>query len=271
MTCKSCDYRLKYATIGQITEVCPGIKSIRLKLDEGALKFSPGQFIMVGLTGYGEVPLGITTSPENEKFFEVCVRNVGTVTRAIHKLKTGDKVGVRGPYGNGFDIEGLHGSDLVIIAGGLGMAPLHSIVDYAKHHKEKFKGLQVLCGARCPEEILYLGNLEKDKDFANVLLTVDDADKSWQGEVGVITNLIPKVKVSPHTTVIMCGPPIMYKFVIPELEKLGIQDDNIQILLERRMKCGIGKCQHCTFGDKYVCLDGPVFKYSEIKDNIEAI
>jgi len=227
---------------------------------------------MLSLFGYGEVPVAVTTTPDKKTFFEVAVRSVGTVTRAINRMKKGDTIGVRGPYGNGYDFKQMHNKDVVVIAGGLGIAPLRSLIEYAKNHKRQFKSFQILYGAKNPDEILYDHELFACDKFARVMLTVDDVqDQHWGGLTGIITNHIDKLRITPDMRVIMCGPPIMYKFLIPEIEKFGIPDEHIQILLERRMKCGVGKCQHCTFGDKYVCLDGPVFKYSEIKDNIEAI
>lgn len=269
--CKTCDFKLREATVVKAESLCRDIISLRIKLDKGNLEFIPGQFIMLSLFGYGEIPVGITTTPDKKTYFEVAVRSVGTVTRAINRLKKGDKIGVRGPYGNGYDVEELHDKDLVIISGGLGIAPLRSLIEYVGGHKRKFKSLQILYGAKNPDEILYDRELFACDKFARVMLTVDEKNGPWGGLTGIITTHIDKLRITPDLKVIMCGPPIMYKFVIPELEKFGIPDENIQILLERRMKCGIGKCQHCTFGDKYVCLDGPVFKYSQIKDNLEAI
>lgn len=269
--CKTCDYELREAKVVKTESLCRDIKSLRIKLHKDSLEFVPGQFIMLSVFGYGEVPVGITTTPDKKAYFEVAVRSVGTVTRAINRLKKGDSIGVRGPYGNGYDIEELHDKDIIIISGGLGIAPLRSLIEYVGGHKRKFKSLQILYGAKNPDEILYDHELFACDKFANVMLTVDDKNGHWGGKTGVVTDHIAKLRITPDTAVIMCGPPIMYKFVIPEIEKFGIPDENIQILLERRMKCGIGKCQHCTFGDKYVCLDGPVFKYSDIKDNLEAI
>lgn len=270
-TCKTCDYKLKVGTVVKAENLCRDIKSLRIKLEGDPLEFTPGQFIMLSLFGYGEVPVGITTTPDKKTYFEVAVRSVGTVTRALNRLKKGDTVGVRGPYGNGYNIGEMHDKDLIIISGGLGIAPLRSLIEYVGGHRRKFKSLQILYGAKNPDEILYDHELFACDKFAQVMLSVNETKGPWGGLKGVVTEHVAKLRITPDTVVIMCGPPIMYKFVIPEIEKFGIPDENIQILLERRMKCGIGKCQHCTFGDKYVCLDGPVFKYSEIKDNIEAI
>lgn len=269
--CKTCDYNLKNATIIKVEQLCRDIISLRIKLDKDSLEFSPGQFIMLSIFGYGEVPVGITTTPDIKDYFEVAIRGVGTVTRALNRLKVHDKLGVRGPYGNGYNIKEMHNKDVTIIAGGLGIAPLRSLIEYASNHTKAFQSLQILYGAKNPDEVLYDEELFACDKFAHVMLTVDEKKGHWGGEVGLITKHIDKLRITPDMRIIMCGPPIMYKFVIPKLEKMGIPDEHIQILLERRMKCGIGKCQHCTFGDKYVCLDGPVFKYSEIKENTEAI
>ncbi len=270
--CKTCDYKLKEATVLEADRLCRDILALKIKLDKEKLSFKPGQFIMLSIFGYGEVPVTITTTPDIKNYFEVAVRSVGTVTRAINRLKAGDKVGVRGPYGNGYNFHDMHGHDVTVIAGGLGIAPLRSLIEYAKNHPKTFKSFQILYGAKNPDEVLYDEELFACEKFARTILTVDEAKNShWHGHKGIITEHIDKMRITTNMRVIMCGPPIMYKFLIPEIEKFGIPDEHIQILLERRMKCGIGKCQHCTFGDKYVCLNGPVFKYSEIKNNVEAI
>ncbi len=271
MTCKTCNYKLKEATIIKAENLCRDILALRIKLDKDSLIFKPGQFIMLSIFGYGEVPVAVTTTPDIKDYFEVAVRNVGTVTRAINRLKARDKVGIRGPYGNGYDFKDMHDKDVTVIAGGLGIAPLRSLIEYAKNHPKAFKSFQILYGAKNPGEVLYDEELFACEKFARTMLTVDEAQGHWHGETGLITKHVDKLRITPEMRVIMCGPPVMYKFIIPEIEKYGIPDEHIQILLERRMKCGIGKCQHCTFGDKYVCLDGPVFKYSEIKNNMEAI
>ncbi len=271
MTCKTCDYNLREATVLKTERLCRDIVSLQIKLAKGSLNFTPGQFVMLSVFGYGEVPIGITTTPDIKDYFEVAVRGVGTVTRALNRLKANDKLSVRGPYGNGYDIKEMHGKDVTVIAGGLGMAPLRSLIEYAGNHPKAFKSLQILYGAKNPDEVLYDHELFACDNFARVMLTVDEKKGHWGGETGLITKHLEKLRITPDIRIIMCGPPVMYKFVIPKLEKMGIPDEHIQILLERRMKCGVGKCQHCTFGDKYVCLDGPVFKYSDIKNNAEAI
>lgn len=269
--CKTCDYKLKEATVLATDRLCRDILALRIKLDKGSLSFKPGQFIMLSLFGYGEVPVAVTTTPDVKEHFEVAVRDVGTVTRAINRLRAHDKVGIRGPYGNGYDFKDMHGKDITVIAGGLGIAPLRSLIEYAKNHPKVFKSFQILYGAKNPDEVLYDQELFACERFANTMLTVDEPKGHWHGETGLITKHVDKLRITPDMRVIMCGPPIMYKFMIPEIEKFGIPDEHIQVLMERRMKCGVGKCQHCTFGDKYVCLDGPVFKYADIKNNMEAI
>lgn len=272
MSCKNCDYKLKEAKVLHVERPCKDIVLLRIKLGKGSLKFIPGQFIMLSLFGYGEVPVGLTTTPDIKEYFEVAIRSVGTVTRALNRLKAEDKLGVRGPYGNGYDVKKLHDKDITVIAGGLGIAPLRSLIEYAGNHTKAFKSFQILYGAKNPDEVLYDHELFACDRFARTMLTVEDKKGGhWSGEIGLITHHIEKLRITPEMKIIMCGPPVMYKFIIPELKKIGIKDEQIQVLLERRMKCGIGKCQHCTFGDKYVCLDGPVFEYSEIEDNLEAI
>lgn len=249
-----------------------------LKLKNGEkMEYSPGQIVEAGLLGYGEIPLGFSSSPtqtEKNGLFEIVIRQVGKVSKALCSLKEGDSITIRGPLGKGFPIQEFENNDVLIIAGGIGLCPTRSMIKYILDKREKFKHFYLFFGSKTPSEQLFQEDLEEWRvsDGIEYLETVDKVDKNWKGHVGVITTLFKEIKgLSPNTRVIICGPPVMYKFVIRELEKFSISFENIFVDLERRMKCGVGKCGHCQINDKYVCIDGPVFRLSEIKNLEEAI
>jgi NAD(P)H-flavin reductase/NAD-dependent dihydropyrimidine dehydrogenase PreA subunit len=248
-----------------------------IKLDDGSeLKHKPGQFVEVSAFGIGEAPISLSSSPTKKETFEVCVRRLGNVTTKLHRLNVGDKVGIRGPFGNGFDVDSLKGKDLLFIAGGLGIAPLRSLINYVLDNRKDFGRVYLLYGCKEPKEMLFgdeLGSIAS-KENVEFKPTVDRCPESgvWEGNIGVITTLIPQVSFDPEKTLaILCGPPVMYKFVIADLKKRNVPDDHIIMSLERRMKCGVGKCGHCQINQIYVCKDGPVFNYSKIKGVPEAL
>lgn len=241
--------------------------------DESQMDFAPGQILEVGLMGYGEIPIGLASSPTRKGTFDIVVRSVGRVSQAINRLGKNDTLLLRGPWGRGFPLENLRGHDLLIMAGGIGLCPTRSLIQYVLDRRSEFKRFILFYGARDPKQQLFLNDLaqwrkSKDVEYHE---TVDRGDPSWKGNVGVITTLFAKTKVDPSARVVICGPPIMFKFVIRELDKLGIAHVNIYVDLERRMKCGVGKCGHCQMNDKYVCTDGPVFTFAEIEHLEEAI
>ena len=231
--------------------------------------FRPGQFAQVSLFGIGEFPTSLPPSPtESETFFTV--RRVGTCTSALHLLKPGDEFAVRGPYGNGFPMEEYYGKNLVIIAGGIGLIPLRSVIVYALAHRVRYERIQIFHGAKTPKELMYMPNLKEWQRTPGVEchLTVDRTAEGWTGNVGVVGSLFkkPDIQVPVENTIaFVCGPPIMFRFVIKDLLGMGFQDRNIVSTLERYMKCGVGKCGHCCIGVAYVCVDGPVFTYEQIK------
>ncbi|MFH1403433.1 MAG: FAD/NAD(P)-binding protein [Candidatus Altiarchaeota archaeon] len=238
--------------------------------DKTDFKFTAGQFIELGILGYGEIPVGIASSPGNNDHIQVSVREVGNVTKAIHRLEEGDEVGVRGPYGNGFKDEWIQGKNLIIIGGGCGIPPLRSLLLYALENPDKFNSVQMLYGSKSRKDLLFQEEYGKWRDKVRLLLTVDTGE-GWEDmisdcQVGVVTNLIDDTVVKKNSVAALCGPPIMYKFVVKKLMEYGMKPSDILVSLERRMKCGIGKCQHCNRGSKYVCLDGPVFTYQELLD-----
>ena len=232
-------------------------------------KFRPGQFAQVSIFGAGEFPTSLPPSPtEDEVFFTI--RRVGTVTSAVHQLKPGDQFGVRGPYGNGFPMEEYAGRNLVFVAGGIGLIPLRSCIIYALANRERYGKIQLFYGAREPKDLMYLNLLrewEKTEGF-ECYVSVDRADQTWNGHVGVVGSLFKKPGVTvpvESTTAFVCGPPVMFRFVIQDLKVMGFQDKDIVSTLERYMKCGVGKCGHCCIGLAYVCTDGPVFTFEQIR------
>jgi NAD(P)H-flavin reductase len=232
-------------------------------------RFQPGQFAQVSVFGVGEFPASLPPSPtEDELFFTV--RRVGRVTGALHRLRAGDAFGVRGPYGNGFPMQQYYGRNLVFVAGGIGLIPLRSCLNYALDNRSRYGTIQLFYGARGIADLMYLGALrewEMSRGF-ECHLTVDRPEESWRGHVGVVGSLFTKPGVTvpvESTTAFVCGPPIMFRFVIRDLKAMGFADQDIVSTLERYMKCGVGKCGHCCIGLAYVCADGPVFTYEQIK------
>lgn len=237
------------------------------------LGHKPGQFVEVSVFGVGEAPISVSSSPTRlPKSFELGIRKVGNVTNAIHNMRIGDIVGIRGPFGTYFPFDKLEGRDLLFVAGGIGLVPARSFINYALDNKKKYGRIIVLFGSRSPAERLFVNELTQWREQVEFHETVDRGDETWKGNVGVITTLFPKVELDPNkTTAIVVGPPVMYKFVLMECKKKGIADEDIIMSLERRMKCGVGKCGHCQINGVYCCQDGPVFKYSDIKGLAEAL
>ena len=238
------------------------------------LDFVPGQFIMVAIPGAGEAPLSISSSPSQIGYFEIVVRKVGTFTSAMHMLEEGDMVGIRGPFGTGFPVRLLEGNDMLFIAGGLGIIPLRSLINYVVDNRRDFGKVSILLGCKTPENLLFKDELDAwlSRLDVNFLCTVDKATPKWEGNVGLITSLITGLDLdSDMTYAITVGPPIMYKYVITELLKKNIPESQIYVSFERHMKCGVGHCGHCQIGSLYCCKDGPVFNYGKIKNNIEAL
>jgi len=246
-----------------------------LKLADGQpLGHEPGQFVMVSVMGVGEAPISVSSGPSEGPDFELCVRAVGNVTNALHRLEEGAQVGIRGPMGNGFPMDHLKGRDLLVVAGGIGLVPLRSVVEAVLSSREDYANLTVLYGMRSPEEMLFKDMLKRwdERDDLDLRMTVDRPHPDWDGHVGVITTLFSDLKIAPgRTTALVVGPPVMYQFVIIECVNKGIADHEIILSLERRMRCGVGKCGHCQVNNKYVCIDGPVFNYAELKFMWEAI
>jgi sulfite reductase subunit B len=245
---------------------------IRLKSGQD-LGHQPGQFVEVSLFGIGEAPISVSSSPTKKGSFELAVRAVGNVTQAMHRMEKGAVLGIRGPFGKGFPVEAIKGKDILFVAGGIGLVPLRSLINYVIDKRKDFGRVIVFFGAKTPSEQLFLNELAKWRTSKEMeyLETVDRADAAWKGNVGVITKLFPKVSLDAQKTVaVIVGPPIMYRFAILEAQVKGIPDDQIIVSLERRMKCGVGKCGHCQINGIYVCQEGPVFRLESIKALTEA-
>ncbi len=247
-----------------------------IRLDSGhELGHGPGQFVEISLPGFGEAPISISSSPTQTGTFQMVVRNVGNLTNAMSKLAAGDPIGVRGPFGSEFPVHDvMKGKDVLLICGGIGLVPVRSAINYILDNREDYGQMTILYGAKTPAERIFADEQQdwSTRDRVTVLETVDDPDESWHGHVGRITTLLPLVRVASENTVaIVCGPPVMYRFVLEELKKMGLSDDSIYLSLERRMKCGVGKCGHCQMNGVYVCQEGPVFQYADIREVMEAI
>lgn len=248
-------------------------KHFTLKMKDGCgMEYAPGQIVELSVPGFGEIPIGFASSPTRKHTFDLVVRTVGRVSTAVNNLEQGGSLFVRGPLGKGFDLDKLRGHPVLIVAGGIGLCPTRSLIQYILDRRAEFGSFTLFFGAKSPAEQLFLEDLEKWRGSKDVSYyeTVDKPDPNWKSNVGVITTLFQKTKIAPDTRTIICGPPIMYKFVIKELEKIGIPHSNIYVDLERRMKCGVGKCGHCQINDTYVCYDGPVFSYDQIEHLEEA-
>jgi len=248
---------------------------LKLSMDGGQFDYVPGQFVEVSLAGIGEAPITITSSPTQEGGFELLVRKIGNVTNAIHALNPGDKIGIRGPLGDGiYPVEETKGKDVVFICGGLGLAPQRSFINYVLDNRADYGKVTILQGTKCYDQRLFTSEIAEweKRDDVVMLETLDEPDEKWNGNVGVVTTLVPKVKTDWSSAVVsVCGPPVMYKFVLMALEEFDVPHENIYLNLERKMKCGVGKCGHCQINDVYCCMDGPVFRYSDLATMPEAI
>jgi len=264
------------AVIDDIAEETGDVSTFKIRFKDSeaqeAFDYRPGQFLEVSVFGCGEIPVSITSTPSRPGFLELNVKNVGLVSAALHKLPVGSEIGIRGPFGNGFPYEKVFGKNLLFVAGGIGLAPLRSLINFALDHRDRFVDFTILYGARTPSDLDFRRELDRwaKRPDVKLLVTVDRGDESWEGEVGVVTTLFTKAEITSENSVaFVCGPPIMIPFVIRDLIKIGFTDEAIISTLERHMKCGVGKCGHCCVGDKYICQDGPVFSYREMKTMLE--
>jgi NAD(P)H-flavin reductase len=262
-------------SLGVITDIrvdTPDVKTFRVNALEGGKCFEhmPGQCAMLSIPGVGEAMFSITSSPTNKDYMEFSIKKCGCLTEWLHQMDVGQEITIRGPYGNAFPVEGdLKGKNLVFIAGGIGLAPLRSVINYVLDNRENYGHVDVVYGARSANDLVQINEIKdvwSNAENVDVHLTVDRGDESWTGNVGFIPAFVGELGLSLDTTVLMCGPPIMIKFTLQKLMELGFKKTQIYTTMELRMKCGIGKCGRCNIGSKYVCKDGPVFRFDELDE-----
>lgn len=260
------------AVIDSIRNETGDVKTFTMRFKDPDIQenfsYRSGQFLEVSIFGIGEMPISITSTPSRAGFFELSVKNVGLVSGVLHSMTPGAEVGIRGPFGNGFPFEKFFGKELLFVGGGIGLAPLRSLINNVLDNRDSFGRVTILYGSRTPGDLVFRDEFQvwQDQPDVTMLVTVDRGDEQWTGNVGVVTTLFPKAAIESQSTVaFVCGPPVMIPFVIKDLLDLGFAEDRIISTLERHMKCGVGKCGHCCIGHKYVCVDGPVFSYREMK------
>ena len=260
------------AVIEKIIDETPTVRTFHFNFKDYGLRkeftFGSGQFGEYSVFGIGEAPFCISSSPTRRDHLEFALQRVGKVTNALHRLGVGAEIGFRGPYGNSFPLDFLQGKNLVFVGGGIALAPLRSLIWNVIDNRDKYEKIDIIYGARSPDDLCFKYDLDtwgKDKTV-NMVTTVDKGDESWTGKVGFVPQILEQVAPSASNAVaIVCGPPIMIRFTFPVLEKLGFTPEQMITTLEKRMKCGIGKCGRCNIGNLYVCRDGPVFTYAQIK------
>ncbi len=261
--------------VGVVTDIridTPDVKTFRVVGLDGKKPFEhiPGQCAMLSIPGVGEALFSITSSPTNEEFLEFSIKKCGCVTNWLHQMEPGQQVTLRGPYGNGFPVETeLKGKDLLIIAGGIGLAPVRSVINYVRHYRSNYGTVDIVYGSRSKEDLVDYAEIIDEwckEDGINVHLTIDREQEGWDGHVGFVPNYVKELNFDTSKTVVMCGPPIMIKFTLAGLEELGFRRDQVFTTFELKMKCALGKCGRCNIGDKYVCKDGPVFRLDQMTE-----
>jgi sulfite reductase subunit B len=254
---------------GRIEKIVPLTEDVNLYRirSEKTLNYSAGQFFMVSVWGYGEVPISVCSLPEAPDILDISIRKVGFVTNAIHRLREGDELWFRGPYGRGFPLELSIDRDVILVAGGIGLAPLRAVIHWLIKHRKKVGRISLLYGAKTPSQLLYREEFDQwRKEGIKVVLTVDAPEDGWTTNVGVVTTLWHHVEGDFKKSVAyICGPPVMINTSMLDLYRFGMPLERIITTLEAHMKCGVGKCGHCYASEKYICTDGPVFNYEEIK------
>ena len=259
--------------VTKITGQTPDVKTFRVEAPNGGKLFEhlPGQCAMLSVPGISEAMISITSSPTNKEFMEFSVKKCGCLTEWLHAMEEGQMITVRGPYGRHFPVDDeLAGKNLVFVAGGIGLAPLRSVINYVRDNREKYGRVDIIYGSRSKEDLVYYDEIVNEwmntPDF-HVHLTIDREQENWDGHVGFVPNYIAEVGLNPvNTCALMCGPPIMIKFSLPNLVQAGFEKTQIFTTMELRMKCGIGKCGRCNIGNKYVCKDGPVFRFDQLDE-----
>ena len=262
----------KIGIVREIIQETPDVKTFRINAPDGSPLFDhmPGQCAMISVPGVGEGMFSIPSSPTNREYMEFSIKMCGCLTSFLHSIEPGQMVTVRGPLGNHFPVESeFKGKDILVIGGGIGIAPVRSVVKYMLDHREDYGRIDVVYGARSKEDLVYYEEMSKEwpkVPNTYVHLTIDREQEGWDGPVGFVPNYVKELNFPTDKTVIMCGPPIMIKFTLAGLMELGFQKEQVYTTMELRMKCGIGKCGRCNIGSKYVCKDGPVFRFDELDE-----
>jgi sulfhydrogenase subunit gamma (sulfur reductase) len=264
------------ATLKTTIQLTPDIKLLSVELENPDIRvnfdYKPGQFALLSAFGEGEAPFGIVSLPQQKDGLEFAVRRIGTVTRALQELEPGDTLGVRGPFGNYFPLEDYEGKNIIIIGGGIGMAPLRPVINKILERRDNYEELLIINGARTPQDLVFQSEFPiwMETPRTRVELTVDRGDEHWEGRVALVPEVVKELAPSPDNAIaIICGPPIMIRFTLAGLRDLGFKDNQIITTLEAKMKCGLGKCARCNIGEKYVCQDGPVFTLEQISHFLE--
>ena len=262
--------------LGVVTDIrrdTPDVKTFRVQALDGGKCFEhiPGQCAMLSIPGVGEAMFSITSSPTIKEYQEFSIKKCGCLTSWLHQMDVGQQITIRGPYGKPFPVETeLKGKDLLFIAGGVGLAPLHSVINYCLANRANYGAIDVVYGSRSKDDLLDLDEIQNSwtlpENNVNVHLTIDRAQEGWDGHVAFVPTYVKELGFDPNKTVLVCGPPIMIKFVLQALTELGFEKTQIYTTMELRMKCGVGKCGRCNIGDKYVCKDGPVFRFDELDE-----
>ena len=264
-----------FPTLGVVTDIrtdTPDVKTFRVVGLDGKKPFIhiPGQCAMLSIPGVGEALFSITSSPTNEEYMEFSIKKCGCVTTWLHAMEVGQQITIRGPYGNGFPVDtDFAGKDLVFVAGGIGLAPLRSVINYVRHYRSRYGTVDIVYGARSKDDLVDYQEIIDEwmqEDGINVHLTIDNPQEGWDGHVGFVPNYVKELGFDTSKTVVMCGPPIMIKFTLAGLLELGFDKTQVYTTFELKMKCALGKCGRCNIGDKYVCKDGPVFRLDEMDE-----
>ena len=260
-------------SIGIVTQIrvdTPDVKTFQVTTLAGGVAFphTPGQCAMLSIPGVGEAMFSITSSPTNTEFMEFSIKKCGCLTDWLHQMDVGQQIAIRGPYGNGFPVEtDLKGKDLLFIAGGIGLAPLRSVINYVLHHRACYGKVDIVYGARSADDLVDFDEIQNQWSKApdvDVYLTIDGPQEGWKGHVGFVPGYVKELAFSVDKTVLLCGPPIMIKFTLSALEEMGYDKTQVFTTMELKMKCGVGKCGRCNIGAKYVCKDGPVFRCDQL-------